>query len=240
MLEMDMNNLYGFKESLRVRESNKYVRLSEADKANARELAEGLNTLFEMFDEHFKRIETDYDISINESIENETYSERFENILMSEVYLTLSEDALSEGVRDKIKDIKHKYKEKEKSVDKSVANKLQDVLNGIKDDVREKHVEQIPFKLSKAIKIVIGAGAAITFMNPLCAAITLITGFIISKRLSRKEKDRLISEIREEILIVEEKIKDSDSNGDKKQKYQLMRLLNSLKRSEVRIRRSLV
>ncbi|MEI2419563.1 hypothetical protein V6O07_04760, partial [Arthrospira platensis SPKY2] len=101
-------------------------------------------------------------------------------------------------------------------------------------DVRDKHVKQMPIKLSKIIKSAVAVGAAWA-INPAIGAVTAIAGFAVSKKMDAREKDRLISEIKEELLIVEEKIKDADSNGDKKQKYQLIRLKNSLERSIKRI-----
>ena len=163
----------------------------------------------------------------------------YDDYVSSEVYEKLEnlddlEDYLYESVADTIKDAKYKYKKKEKSIDRAVADKIRKMNDEIKDDIREKYVERVPFKLSKIIKTGIAVGAAWA-INPVIAAIGAVVAFATSKAANQREKDRLISEIREERTIVEEKIKDADSNADKEEKYQLMRVKISLDRAEKRL-----
>ena len=157
----------------------------------------------------------------------------------SDVYAQLNSidnmnDYLYESVKDVISNAKYKYKKKEQIVDRAVADKIRKMNDEIKNDIREKYVERVPFKLSKIVKMALAAGAAWA-ISPAIAAVGAVVTFARSKKVNDREKDRLISEIREERTIVEEKIKDADANADKKEKYELMRLKISLDRAEKRL-----
>lgn len=172
-----------------------------------------------------------YDESLYGADDKYITSEVYDNI---EKCFTEYPEQLSEAIGETIKNAKYKFKKKEDAVDRAVADKINAMHDDIKNDIRDKYVERVPFKLSKMIKLAIGAGAAWA-INPAIAAIGAVVMLARSKKIQAREKDRLISEIKEERMIVEEKIKDADANGDKNKKYQLMRVKNSLDRAEKRI-----
>lgn len=119
-------------------------------------------------------------------------------------------------------------------IDNKVASKIKDIENSIKEDVRDKKVKGIPFKVTKLIKTAAIAGTAWA-INPAILALGILAKMTIGKYLTAREKDRLMNELTQELEIVEEKIKDADANGDKEKKYQLMRLRNEIKRNKMKI-----
>lgn len=197
----------------------------------------------QMLKEQFIESFTNLFKTIDESTDflyDETLYEEDDKYITSEVYEAINDcftkypDQLSEAIGEVVKNAKYKYKKKEKAVDRAVADKINAMHDDIKNDIRDKYVERVPFKLSKIIKMAIGVGA-MWAINPAIAAIGAVVAIAVNKKTQAREKDRLISEIKEERMIVEEKIKDADANGDKNKKYQLMRLKNSLDRAEKRI-----
>lgn len=65
----------------------------------------------------------------------------------------------------------------------------------------------------------------------------MMTTFVISKRAKEFERKKLLSELKRELEIVDEKIKDADGSGDREKKYQLMRVKHKLETDIDRIKR---
>lgn len=59
--------------------------------------------------------------------------------------------------------------------------------------------------------------------------ISVLTAIAVDKRMDRREKDKILKELKDELEIVEEKIEDSKGDDNKQNKYQLMRIRNKLK-----------
>lgn len=235
MLSIDPNNIYGIRSTVR---HNKYHTQQEIQEML--NLSEEFKSVLNRFNNCIDAINESYEEYLEECESNDISTDD-DKILMSEIYELMSEeDIFNESVKERVADLKKNVKDKERAMDKAAASKVTDILDSIKEDIRDKHVEKIPFKLSRLIKVALASGLTLAVAGPVIGGITIITGLAVSKKLSIKEKDKLLSEIREELLIVEEKIKDADGNGDKEEKYQLMRLKNSLKRSEIRIKRSML
>ena len=142
----------------------------------------------------------------------------------------------------KIKDIKMKVKKttkaisnKEKKMDTWFNDTMKELRSNFRNSKREEVVEEQFPKLSKMIRraIIIGASFAI---NPAIAALSAAVMFVSSKFATRKSRLRLISDLNRELEIVEEKIKDADANGDKEQKYELMRLRQKLNFSKDKVK----
>lgn len=72
------------------------------------------------------------------------------------------------------------------------------------------------------------AGAAIFSVSKVLAIVMIVIRFYCSKKVKASEKKKILIELDNEIAIVEEKINDAQSNGDRKAKYELMRIKNSL------------
>ena len=88
---------------------------------------------------------------------------------------------------------------------------------------------------SKLIRRAISLGVSFA-ISPALAAINFITHYAISKRCKEQERKRILLELNRELEIVEEKIKDADSNGDKDKKYNLMRIRQKLQIDRDRIK----
>lgn len=91
------------------------------------------------------------------------------------------------------------------------------------------------FKLLKLIRNAILLGAAWA-VSPALAAIGILTNLILDRQLDRKVRGELLDDLELELKMTREKIKDAESKGDSKKKYQLMRIENALERDIERVR----
>jgi hypothetical protein len=84
-------------------------------------------------------------------------------------------------------------------------------------------------KLFKIIRngVLLGAAWAV---GPAVAAIAIIVHLLMDKRLDNRARQDLTDDLKDELRIVQEKIKDAEGKGDNRKKYQLMRIENALKR----------
>lgn len=165
---------------------------------------------------------------------NEAFKElSFElNLLTEEQISLLFDDTILEaGIIDKVKKNasmgKKIVKQKEEQMDRWFNKTLKEIQGETRNKSREDIVENSLPKLSKMIKRAIALGVTWA-INPAIAAITAMTMITTSKYTTEKEKKRVLSELKKELEIVEEKIKDADSNGDRKEKYELIRLRQKL------------
>lgn len=67
------------------------------------------------------------------------------------------------------------------------------------------------------------------------AAISLLTAVAIDKKIDRKRRQEVLIDLKNELKIVEEKIEDAKSDGQRDKKYQLMRIQQKLKKDIERI-----
>lgn len=83
------------------------------------------------------------------------------------------------------------------------------------------------FKIYKIIRngIIVGAGWAVA---PALTAIGIVVAIIRDKKLDKRARIKLIQELRSELRIVEEKVRDAEQKGDNRKKYQLMRIRDRL------------
>lgn len=100
-------------------------------------------------------------------------------------------------------------------------------------------------KISRAIKkgiigiagaAVIGGAAGGAAVGAVLAGISLLVMYATDRNLDRKEKQKIVNELEDELRIVEEKIEDSRGDDDKSSKYELMRIRNRLKRELSRLK----
>lgn len=135
---------------------------------------------------------------------------------------------LDEGkIINKVKELKYRADKSVNKMDDKVGEKIRDIQNDIKEDIREREIKRLPVKVSKLIKIACTVGVAWA-INPAIAVVAAATSAVITKEMSLRERDKLLTELKEEYEIVEEKIKDADNAGDKNKKYELMRLRNQI------------
>ena len=165
------------------------------------------------------------DEDINESVRVVEMFLKEYNQLTEEQKILLEYESLEESldIKKKAQIIKKTVNDKQDAMDKWFNDTLKSLRQKNRDNARDALVEDRVPKLSKMVRraVTIGAGWAI---HPAIAAITVVVQYALSKKTQVEERKKLLSELKREKEIVEEKIRDSDSSGDKKQKYQLMRL----------------
>ena len=205
-----------------------------------------INTINTVEDTRDAMIEN-YSISVLEALNGKVYPKYntdcdsiLESLnLLEEVNNNQTSFSLGEGV---VSDAARKAKNKLIKADRNVSGKIDKMASDFKDtikkallpDAREDIISDSLPSLSKIIKNAIAIGVAYA-INPAIAAIGAFTVLVLRRRAKRNERRKILAELREEYELVEEKIKDAESKGDNKNKYQLMRLRNKLKTSIERI-----
>lgn len=90
-------------------------------------------------------------------------------------------------------------------------------------------------RLSTLIRTAIMTGAA-SAIHPALGAMTLLTSATLHKRADGRLKQEMISEYEGELKLTREKIRDAEAAGDRKKKYDLMRIENHLEQNIERIK----
>lgn len=109
-----------------------------------------------------------------------------------------------------------------------IARSLKDkVLNTDKNKARDELIEGSKWTVFGVLKKVL-AGAALFSVSKVATIILLVTRFYCGSKVKASEKKKVIEELREELAMVDEKIQDAQADGDRKAKYELMRIKNSL------------
>lgn len=106
--------------------------------------------------------------------------------------------------------------------------------NNIKEKMADPHARS---NLFSAIRKAIIGGSLLKaglLLNPVFLALTVTRGLGKNKREFRL-RNEMIGELKTELGIIDEKIKDADRVGDNKAKYQLMRFKNELNKKLLRV-----
>ena len=147
----------------------------------------------------------------------------------------LNEISKATDLKMKAKSVKKAITDKRDQMDKWFNDTLVDLRTKFRNQKRDEVVEEAFPKLSKMIRRAITLGGA-AYLDPSIAAVTAAVMFACSKRADQKARKRLLSDLARELEIVEEKIKDADANGDKEQKYELMRVKQKLNLSRDKLK----
>ena len=133
------------------------------------------------------------------------------------------------------------YKDEEDKIDSQLtkivsgtAAKLTDLDT---DKIRDEVVEGKKFSVIGVLKKVL-ASVAIFSTSKVAALILLVTHFALKKKVTNAEKKRICLELSAEIEMVNEKIDDAKSEGDRDAKYELMRTKHNLENALAKIRSS--
>ena len=106
--------------------------------------------------------------------------------------------------------------------------------NDIKEQMADPHQSN---SIIKAFKSAIKYGAiykAGLLLNPIFIFLAAAK-HLDSRNNKFRIRNEMIGELKTELQVLEEKIKDADANGDKKAKYQMMRLKNELTKKLIRV-----
>ncbi len=90
-------------------------------------------------------------------------------------------------------------------------------------------------RLSTLIRTAILTGGAAA-IHPALGAITLLTSATLHKKSDMRLKQEMIREYEAELKLTREKIRDAEAAGDRKKKYELMRIENHLEQNIERIK----
>lgn len=146
-----------------------------------------------------------------------------------------------QSVKKKVQDIHNVGRAALKPI-KRTSNLVQNALanwkdadeTNIKERMADPHARNKLFDaISASIKYGSFAKAGLLY-NPVFLFLTATNKFSKNKKMARL-RNEMIGEIKAELEIIDEKIKDAASNGDNKSKYQLMRLKNELTKKLVRV-----
>ena len=147
------------------------------------------------------------------------------------------EELTGGSVKRAVKKVSYIKNRTDKKVSKSVDGTVDAALDGEKKQelksVREDIMRgrgKISTLLKRVVKIAIAAGVS-GGAAPAVALLGFFFSTIRRRDISRRERDKIIFEMEEELEIVEEKIKDAESENNKKLKYQYMRIRSELKRN---------
>lgn len=122
-----------------------------------------------------------------------------------------------------------------KAIDNAATSAVNKAKNVYRNDIRGEIIEhKTTVKFGRIIRkgITLGSIAAV---GPALAAIAAVTSLAMKKKVKEKERRKILSELQEELEIVNEKIEDSRGDEDKEKKYQLMRIRNKLQKDITRI-----
>ncbi len=147
--------------------------------------------------------------------------------------------------REKIKKKKDEYEPKVKSGIKKVKEAIKQLPSAFKSLVdntygRLKRMNRAERKkamleggmyrkLSSLIRNGLRIGTSIA-LGPVLGSIFFIGSIVHSAHTSDRIKNEIVADMKQELAITKEKIRDADSNGDKEAKYQLMRIKDQLER----------
>lgn len=120
---------------------------------------------------------------------------------------------------------------------------INNLVNKIREEDRKERTEKIlsgqyTFSVGKAIRkaIMLIASGALLKSAPVIGAITLLTSFAVNKYLDDKQRKRIISELEAELKMVDEKLDDAKSDGERQKKYELMRIKMKLEKDIERVK----
>lgn len=149
-----------------------------------------------------------------------------------------------EGVYENIKDAKNKTVANTKQVKRTITHKInktgdhidnlikiarKHIVGASRDEIMTNHV-----KVSTIIKRILSTGA-LYLIHPAVGLLYLFVTTALKKKLTVREQEKILADLKLELEICEEKINDATNAGDKKGKYELMRLRNELKKNILRI-----
>lgn len=175
-------------------------------------------------------------------------SEYIDNILItlvknnSPIYNELNEEMkfnlFSEAISGTVKRATKKAAYNVRKVDKKVSKTVDDTVDAAIDGNKKNEIKSIREdilrgrgKVSTLIKRIIKTAAIGVAIDPVLGLIAFLFSTLRRKKLSEQERNRVLFEMRQELEIVEEKIRDAESDGNKKLKYNYMRIRTELKRN---------
>ena len=123
------------------------------------------------------------------------------------------------------------YTAKAKEIDTQVGKIYKNLYTKITNKNNEKYREEVlggrePSPLRVLTKVIAYSG--VFSVNPVLGILALITRHYNGKKTRAKERRKAMVELQNEMKIMDEKIADAQAAGDRKAKYELMRVRNAM------------
>ena len=145
---------------------------------------------------------------------------------------------LQEGIRQMLRGTGSKINRFTRKVDR----KIDGVGDAIIDGSKKYDIPTIRREIlrgRKSVSQIIHTAIKVIALGAICPPLGfagLITHMFRSKRMKIREKRALLEELKTELAIVDEKIRDAEADNDRKKKYQYIRLRRELQRGIDQIR----
>ena len=153
--------------------------------------------------------------------------------------LGIARSAIGNKVRSKIYPLYATYKREQGKVDAQVSKILANAgktLVGLDSDTMQRRVLGAnQFSILKTLKSLITTYAVFS-VSKIGGLILLITRMALRKGATKRERKRILTELENEIEIVEEKINDARGTEDREAKYALMRTKQNLETAVKKIK----
>ena len=131
-----------------------------------------------------------------------------------------------------------KYKNNEEKVDSQLAKMLTAAKKAFAQDKTEEIISGKKFTPIGILKKVLKTAAVFSF-SKIAGIVYLVTSHTLSKKRTEKQRAEILSQIDEEIKLLDEKIEDARSDGNRQAKYSLMRTRSELIRARDKIKYNL-
>ena len=148
------------------------------------------------------------------------------------------------NVKEKIESKIIKYSLADKDISERLNEKFNRFISEYKDTKKSESYDTIvkdSINLSSMLKSLITSSIIAIFIpggiqvKLVAAVVLLLLKFSINKRTELKHKQIILNDLKLELRIIQEKIRDAESKGDNKSKYKLLRIENELTRAIERI-----
>ena len=131
-----------------------------------------------------------------------------------------------------------KYKTNEEKVDSQLSKMLSSAKRAFTHDKTEQIIEGKRFTPIGLVKKILNTAAVFSF-SKFAGFGYLLVSHTIDKRRTQKQKAQILAQIEQEIKLLDEKIDDARSDGNRKAKYALIRTRGELVRARDKIRYNL-
>lgn len=128
-----------------------------------------------------------------------------------------------------------KYKNAEEKIDSQITKAVNGMKNILIGDVRSEIIEGKRYTAIGLLKKVLGT-VGLFAAAPIKALCFLLVRYALKKNTTISERRKIIMELEAEIEIINEKIDDAKSDGNRKAKYAMMRTRTELQNALTRIR----
>lgn len=126
------------------------------------------------------------------------------------------------------------YKEAEEKVDSQITKALNGIKGVVTGDVRTEVIEGKKFSAIGLLKQLLRTVAIFSY-SKIAGVIAIVVKYALKKKTTNSERRKIIMELETEIELIDEKIADAKSDGNRDAKYSMMRTKKDLEHALNRI-----